>query len=112
MSKPTKRRLEISKTAFKVAPKMQSVTQGTKAVDGEAQNSEPTVISSLTDNINSDIENEKNKYFYAGQKLFDGAGKGKELSQGECNGANSREHFVRYDYWIRPGRGQHCDHQK
>ena len=55
---------------------------GTKAVDGEAQNSVPTVISSLTDNINSKIEAEKNEYLYVGQKLFEGTTKGKELSQG------------------------------
>ena len=41
------------------------------------------MIKTLTDSINQVIDDEKNVYLYSGQKLFEGASKGKELSQGE-----------------------------
>jgi hypothetical protein len=54
----------------------------TTAVDGDAQNSSPTVIKELTDKINSLIEADLVNFEAAGANLNEGATKGKELSQG------------------------------
>jgi hypothetical protein len=55
---------------------------GKKAVDGEAQNSVPILISELTNFINQTIQDERDIYNYVSTQLSDGATRGKELSQG------------------------------